>query len=139
MQPVMLHRTLPLLAALLAAPPAFAQGEPFRILNASAAPATELYVVRSGTEAWGGNLLNRGPLAPGAQFGLRAPEGAGCLFDIRIVLQTGQEALRRGVDVCKARTVPLAGEFRTPPPPAATPPQVGGGDRLLPAIPATPR
>lgn len=135
----MLHRILLLLTALAAAPPALAQGEPFRILNASAAPATELYVVRSGTDAWGGNLLNRGPLAAGAQFGLRAPVGAGCVFDIRIVLQTGQEAVRRDVDVCEERTVPMAGAFRSVPPPAPSLPQVGGGDRLIPSIPATPR
>jgi len=139
MAPTMLHRVLTLLAALAAAPPALAQREPFRILNASAAPATELHVVRSGAAGWGGNLLNRGPLAAGAQFSLRPPEGAGCFFDIRIILQTGQEAVRRGVDVCEERTVPMASAFRAPPPRTATLPQVGGGDRLIPSIPTNPR
>lgn len=135
----MLHRILPLLGVLALAPPALAQGEPFRVLNASAVQATGLYVVRSGSDAWGANLLNRGPLAAGAQFGLRAPVGAGCRFDIRIVLQTGQEEVRRDVDVCAERTVAMAGAFRSPPPRAATLPQVGGGERLIPSIPATPR
>ena len=127
MRRAMLRRILPLLVLLTAAPPALAQGEPFRVVNAAAAPATGLYVVRSGGEGWGANLLNRGPLAAGAQFGLRAPVGAGCVFDIRLVLQSGEEAVRRDVDVCQERLVSMAAEFRTPPPRAATLPRVGDG------------
>lgn len=139
MRQAMLRRILPFLLMLTAAPPVLAQGEPFRIVNGAAAPATGLYVVRSGAQEWGFNLLNRGPLAAGAQFGLRAPVGAGCVFDIRLVLQTGEEAVRREVNVCQERVVTLAAEFRTPPPRAATMPQVGGGDRLVPTVPTAPR
>ncbi|MBR0674143.1 trypsin-like peptidase domain-containing protein [Roseomonas soli] len=89
----------------LAAPPALAQSEPFRVVNRTTAPALALHAVRSGRGDWGGNLLNRGPLAPGAFFALRPSEGAGCSFDLRLVLQDGQEIVRRNTDICTDRTV----------------------------------
>ena len=79
------------LLVLFLAIPALAQGEPFRVVNRTTEPATALHAVRSGRPDWGGNLLNRGPLAPGRFFALRPAEGAGCAFDIRMVLQDGQE------------------------------------------------
>jgi S1-C subfamily serine protease len=111
---------LGLLAAVLAmapAMPATAQSEPFRVVNRTAAPATALHAVRSGRADWGSNLLNRGPLAPGAAFALRPSESAGCRFDLRLVLEDGQEVVRRNADICAERTVAL-----TLP---AAPPQAG--------------
>jgi|GEM_PF-3547170 len=102
------------LALALSAGGALAQNEPFRIANRSGEPATALHVVRGGAADWGANLL-RGPLGPGAPFALRAPEGAGCHFDIRLVLQSGRESVRRGVDVCRERTVAVAEEFAPAP------------------------
>ncbi len=101
-------RLLPLLAAAMlamAAPRAQAQSEPFRIVNRTPLVATSLNAVRSGREGWGGNLLNRGPLGPGGQFSLRPAEGTGCRFDLRMVLQDGQEVVRRNADICAERTV----------------------------------
>ncbi|MBR0652936.1 trypsin-like peptidase domain-containing protein [Roseomonas terrae] len=99
---------LPALAALvLAAPAALAQGEPFRIVNRTTELATALHAVRSGRPDWGGNLLNRGPLRPGAQFSLRPSEGAGCSFDLRLVLGDGQEVVRRNTNICAQRTVEM--------------------------------
>mgnify|MGYP003608589476 FL=1 len=89
----------------LAAPAAQAQNEPFRIVNRTPLVATALHAVRSGRPDWGGNLLNRGPLRPGAQFSLRPSEAAGCRFDLRMVLQDGQEVVRRNADICTERTV----------------------------------
>jgi len=97
----------PLMLA-LAAPPAEAQGEPFRVVNRTPSAATALHAVRSGRPDWGGNLLNRGPLAPGAQFALRPAAGAGCAFDIRLVLESGEEVVRRNADICRERTVVMA-------------------------------
>ncbi|WP_137127720.1 S1C family serine protease [Roseomonas sp. HF4] len=110
---------------LLAAPAARAQTEPFRVLNGTAEPATALHAVRHGRTDWGVNILNRGPLAPGAGFALRPSSGAGCAFDLRLVLQTGQEVVRRNVDICANRTVPMAldaAAARGPAPAAAVPP-----------------
>ena len=115
----MLRHLLPVLVLTsLAAPPALAQGEPFRVVNRTTEPATALHAVRSGRPDWGGNLLNRGPLPPGRFFALRPAEGAGCAFDIRMVLQDGQEIVRRNADICASRTVVL-----TLPPAAAAPGQ----------------
>lgn len=124
---------LALLALLAFAAPAVAQNEPFRIVNGARVPATGLYVMRSGQEAWGRNLL-RGPLAPGAALSMRPPEGAGCRFDIRLTLQDGQEAIRHNADVCEDRVVVVAEGTGTTAPAAPTLPQVGGGDRLLPSV-----
>lgn len=112
-----------------------AQNEPFRIVNAAAVPAVALHLVRSGAADWGRNLLNQGPVRPGAFFAMRMPEGAGCRFDIRLVLQDGQEVIRRDADVCAERLQTLAPASAGAPPRVDAPlPQVGGGDRLLPAI-----
>lgn len=128
---------LPVLALLAAAPGARAQNEPFRVTNRSSVPATELYVSRSG-QPWSANLLSRGPLPPGAFLALRTGEGSGCLFDIRLVLQGGEELVLRGADVCSQRNIEMTGG-----PPAAPRmgalPQVGSRDRLLPTVNAAPR
>ncbi|MBR0674142.1 hypothetical protein [Neoroseomonas soli] len=127
------------LALLLSAPPALAQTEPFRVVNRTQLAATALHAVPSGQQAWGANLLNQGPLRPGAYFALRPPERAGCRFDLRLVLENGQEVLRREADICAERTVEMAPGPAAPPTPAAPMPQVGGGDRLLPEIHRAPR
>jgi S1-C subfamily serine protease len=101
-------RLLALLLVLLPATPALAQSEPFRVVNRTPVAATALHAVRSGRPDWGGNLLNRGPLAPGAFFALRPAEGAGCRFDLRLVLQTGQEVVRRDTDICAERSIAMA-------------------------------
>jgi hypothetical protein len=63
------------------------------------------------------------------------PEGAGCRFDIRLLLQNGEEIVRRDADVCAQRQQVLAPAVPAAPPQAVAPlPQVGGGDRFLPAI-----
>jgi hypothetical protein len=107
----------------LSAPAVQAQTEPFRIVNRTNAEATALHAVRSGRPDWGGNLLNRGPLAPGAQFALRPAEAAGCRFDLRLVLQDGQEVVRRNADICTERTIAMALPPGVAPrrPPGATP------------------
>jgi serine protease Do len=129
----MMRLALALLAPLALAMPAAAQNEPFRIVNGAAAPATGLYLTRSGQEGWGRNLL-RGPLAPRAALSMRPPEGAGCRFDIRLTLQDGQEAIRRDVDVCGNRVVVVADGGGATAPAAPPLPQVGGGDRFLPSV-----
>lgn len=128
-------------AALLlasAAPSALAQSEPFRVVNRSQAPATALHAVRHGRPDWGGNLLNRGPLQPGASFALRPSESAGCAFDLRLVLQGGQEVVRRNVDICRNRTVALAAPAAVAPRPFAEAPRPGAlPDSKPPPAPAT--
>ena len=112
---------LPAFLLLAGAPPAVAQNEPFRIVNRSPVPATALHVMPTGRTAWSANLLNRGPLAPGAFFSLRPGEGSGCRFDVRLVLQDGRELLRRDADICADRSVEMAPLPEDAAAPAATP------------------
>ena len=122
----------------LAAPlPALAQTEPVRIVNRTVLPATGIFLARTELGEWGANLL-RSPLGPGATFSLRLGEGSTCRFDVRLVLQGGEELVRRNLDICADRTVEMTGGPDRPPP-RGTPPVVGGGDRVIPAVPATPR
>ncbi len=119
--------------------PAQAQTEPFRIVNGTTVPATALHMARPGQAEWGANLLNRGPLAPGRFLSLRLGAGSGCRFDIRLVLQDGQEVVRRDADICIERSLAMAlGQPPTTSPDAPLP-QVGGPDRVLPSIQGTPR
>ncbi|BDG74713.1 S1C family serine protease [Roseomonas fluvialis] len=108
-----------LLLPALAATPALGQTETFRVYNRTPAPATALHAVRSGRPDWGSNLLNRGPLAPGAFFALRPSEAAGCRFDLRMVLESGQEVVRRNADICADRNVAMALAPAAAPPPVA--------------------
>lgn len=109
------------LMAIAWAPPTQAQGEPFRIVNRADAPAVALHAVRSGRRDWGSNLLNRGPLAPGAAFGLRPAEGAGCSFDLRLLLQDGREVIRRSQDICTNRVVVMTPAATAPAGPGVRP------------------
>jgi hypothetical protein len=112
--------TLIPLALAVATSPAAAQNEPFRVINRTAVPATALHVARSGQD-WSANLL-RNPLAPGAFFALRPGEGAGCRFDVRLVLQGGEEIVAREADICAQRIVEISGG--PPAPPRGVPPRV---------------
>lgn len=119
-----MHPARFLLAGLLAlATPVVAQTqpEPFRIVNATGAPAVALHAVRTGRPDWGGNLLNRGALAADAGFSLRPSAAAGCRFDLRLVLEDGREAVLRNQDICAQREVRLA-QVATAAPGAARPP-----------------
>ena len=102
------HLFLACFAVLLPLHPALAQNEPFRVINGATVPATATYIVRSGTEGWGDNLLTHGVLAPGQMLSLRPPEAAGCHFDIRLVLQDGREAIRHNANVCAERAISVA-------------------------------
>lgn len=120
------------LAALAA--PALAQNEPFRVVNGTRQPATALNIVRAGQDGWGANILARGPLPAGDALSMRPPEGAGCRFDIRLVLADGQEAIRRNADVCQDRSLVVGGGNDATLPRTPPAPQAGGGDPMLPRI-----
>jgi S1-C subfamily serine protease len=106
---------IPVLALLLLAAPAAAQApaqapapEPVRIANRTGVEASALHAVRSGRQDWGDNLLNRGPLGPNQVFSLRPNAGAGCRFDIRLVLADGRESIARDRDICAEPRVEMA-------------------------------
>ncbi|MBD0274133.1 MAG: hypothetical protein ICV73_19660, partial [Acetobacteraceae bacterium] len=118
-----MRRVLAFVLALSAAPAA-AQ-EPFRVLNRTGLPATELNAVRSPRGAgndWGRNLLSR-PLGPEGGFSLRPAEGAGCRFDIRLLLADGREAKLEDQDVCALRVLAVGRQFVAPLPGAMGAPE----------------
>lgn len=114
------------MAASLAVMPAQAQNEPVRITNRTALPAVELQLVRSGQAEWGPDLLRGRPLRPGAFLALRIGDGSGCAFDIRMVLQGGQELVRRDADLCAERSVEITGGPTAAPPSGALPRVLNG-------------
>src|SRR5690349_3411890 len=109
-------RPLVLAAALLLALPAMAQTETFHVLNRTGTDARELNAVRSPRGAqndWGRNLLSPDrPLQPDRGFNVRPAEGAGCRFDLRLVLADGRESVLRDQDVCASREVEMAAAAR---------------------------
>jgi len=107
-------RWLPLIFAFsLPVAPALAQQQHFHIVNRTGQVVTVLNAVRSprgGGNDWGGNLLPR-LLPPKAAHSLRAADGAGCFFDIRLTLADGRQTKVEGHDICINPVV-------APPPPA---------------------
>jgi S1-C subfamily serine protease len=78
---------------------------PFRIVNGTGQEGLQFYLVKPG-EDWGPSRIGN-PLAPGAALNLRASARAGCAIDVRLVLADGQEAVRRGHDICASPVVTL--------------------------------
>lgn len=145
-----MHRALALAIALtgaapVAAIPAAAQ-EAFRVINGTGLPATELNAVRSPRGAgndWGRNLLNR-PLGPDGSFSLRPSDGAGCRFDVRLLLADGRQAKLEDQDICALRVLAVGRQFVAPMPgasgapeavPPAHSPAASAAGRTAPAAP----
>jgi hypothetical protein len=121
-----------LVATTAAAPAAAQQQEPFRVFNRTGVPAVELYAVRSPRGAennWGRSFLNR-PLGPEGNFSLRPAEGAGCRFDIRLVLADGREAKLEDQEICAQRVLSVGQQAVAPLPSAM------GAPRPVPSGPA---
>jgi S1-C subfamily serine protease len=95
----------------------------FRVVNRTGADAVTLNAVRAprGAEGdWGGNLLRPDrPLTPGGGFRVQPNTGAGCRFDLRLVLADGRESVLRDQDICASREVEMAGAAAAAPPRAA--------------------
>jgi hypothetical protein len=118
----MLSRLAALLVAALAALPAAAQPPPqrpaqapqpspqFTVKNDGEVTLQELYVARGGQGArgWGPDRFGSEVVPPGESFRVRLPAGFGCVVDIRIVFEDGEEEVRERVDVCRAREVAFA-------------------------------
>jgi serine protease Do len=130
--PGTMHRPLAIAFALLSlAAPALAETQPFRVVNRTGTDATALHAVRTPRGAqndWGANLLpgNRA-LTPDGGFRVAPAEGAGCRFDLRLVLADGRESVLRDQDICAAREVEMAAAARPAAPmpvPITPPPQV---------------
>lgn len=116
------------LAALLALPamaqqpqrPAQPQQQPasqFTIKNEGEVTLYELYVARGGQGArgWGPDRLGSEVVPPGETFRVRLPAGFGCVVDVRIVFEGGEEEVRERIDVCRTRELAFARSLPAPP------------------------
>jgi hypothetical protein len=78
----------------------------FRLVNRGRQPIAELFAVPAGTGAWGGNRLEKGPLAPQASQVVRLPRG-GCVHDLRVVFADRRAMERKGANLCRITDLPV--------------------------------
>lgn len=72
------------------------------INNKSGYVVTEIYASNTSAEDWQEDILHENVLKPGGTLRANIDDGTGhCMFDFRIVFEDGDEAEKRGFDVCK--------------------------------------
>ena len=83
-----------------------------RLMNIAGDTISRLFVARVeegvGREDWLGNAQ----ITPGNAVQIRAPEGQGCVFNIRAVYVGGRTEDRPGVDLCAAPELRFEGSKR---------------------------
>jgi S1-C subfamily serine protease len=120
-------------------------GQSFQVLNRTGSVATALHAVRSGNTSWGNNLIEGRGMRPGQSATVTARPGAGCVFDVRLVLLDRPAAERRGVDICQEQRVEftqadLSGpQARPGGTDAQGKPTPGAGIEPIPGVAALPR
>ncbi|MCS6920613.1 MAG: hypothetical protein NZM07_01600, partial [Elioraea sp.] len=93
-------------------PPAPAQREAPQVTVRNEGEITlyELYIARGGTGVrnWGPDRLGDRVLEAGRELSVRLGPNFGCLADIRLVYEDGEEEIRERVDLCRERVVVAA-------------------------------
>ncbi|WP_431267339.1 caspase family protein [Dankookia sp. P2] len=94
------------------------EGRSFNVVNRTGMNLTALHAVRSplgAQQEWGRSLLasNR-PVRPDASYGVSPADGAGCRFDLRVVLADGRESVLLNQDICTRRELEMAAPPRPP-------------------------
>ena len=127
----MRRRIAALLGALIltaAAPP---RGGPVEraliIANRADQPINEVYVSPSGIDDWGPDRLGEATIEPRQQrrIAVGPARPAECLYDVQVIYGDASREERRGVDLCRLRTVTFDATTATPPPGAE------GGDHAV--------
>lgn len=80
----------------------------FRIVNNTQAVVNEVYASPSSQNTWGQDRLGSEVIAPGASHIVRLPAGE-CVYDVRVVYQSGQAEERRNVNTCNLVNFVLGG------------------------------
>lgn len=73
-----------------------------RLLNVASITISRLFVAPSGQGVGREDWLGNAQITPGNAVQIRAPEGQGCVFNIRAVYVGGRTEDRPGVDLCAA-------------------------------------
>jgi hypothetical protein len=110
----------------------------FQLVNRTGSVAVGVHAVRTGASGWGQNLVEGRGMRPGQVLTVTAQAGAGCLFDLRMVLVDRAPLERRGMDICANNRIEFttqeAGAPTAPAGPAAVAgkPPAGAGPGLEP-------
>ena len=101
-----LPAALALLAALWAMP-AFADQRDFNVVNGSSIVLTHVFVSPSDTADWGDDIMGRDVLAPDETVSVTFGkfDANTCLYDVKVLAQSGQTGVLYKVDLCTVTTV----------------------------------
>lgn len=98
---------LALLVIAVSAAPAFADPRDFTLINNTGQVITEVYVSPSNQTDWGEDVLGRDVLMPTETVDItfqRFTPGD-CLYDIKVITETGAEGELSQVNLCETTTV----------------------------------
>ncbi|MGQ0559065.1 MAG: hypothetical protein ACT4OE_05695 [Sphingosinicella sp.] len=89
-----------------AAPAADISNQNFQLANNTGATIREVYVSTVNTDQWEEDVLGTSVLPTGQTATINfAREEEECMWDIRVVLESGQSAELRGVNLCETATI----------------------------------
>jgi hypothetical protein len=95
---------IPVAALLVAmfAVPAFADPRDFSVTNNTSFIVTNVYAGTSDSDTWGDDILGRDVLAPSEAVNVTFPgfDGTQCLYDVKILGQSGQVGVMYKVNLC---------------------------------------
>jgi hypothetical protein len=96
-----------LLVATLAMPAFAASQGDFTVVNNTSMILTHLYVQSSESPTWGDDILGRDVLGSGetADVTFTGFDSSSCLYDVKVVGQTGGEGTLYKIDLCVVTTV----------------------------------
>ncbi len=99
------------LAALLglgaAVPAALADERDFTLVNDSSLAIVDLYITHISEPGWSDNILGEDSLVAGGQVQVlfADPDPGYCNYDVRVVTETGENAIVSAVDLCQTNVV----------------------------------
>jgi len=101
-----LPAAIALLAALWAIP-AFADPRDFAVVNNTSLVLTHVFVSPSDIADWGDDIMGRDVLNPSETVNVTFArfDGNSCLYDVKVLGQSGQTGVLYKVDLCSTTTV----------------------------------
>lgn len=93
---------------LFAATPALAENLNFALVNKTGYTINEVYVSSAATDDWEEDVMGRDTLDHNDRVNIKFDKGArGCKWDVKVVYEDGEEAMRQGFDLCKISEITL--------------------------------